>query len=95
MKKGDQARENVKTAIIEAFGESFICVQDKKIYVNSAEGNEIFQFAISITMPKNTVALAPTNNKEPDKTIFLSEEDNKKVFELKKKLKESGFYYQE
>lgn len=101
MKKGDVARENVKNTIIEAFGEGFVAVQDKKIYVNSAEGDEVFQFAISITMPKTPIDAAPAGSKATEGSVnsevkfaatSLSDTDKQKVEELKQKLKDAGVY---
>lgn len=53
-RKGDQARAEVMTRIVNAFPGSFI--QDKKIYVTAIEGGEAIQFAVSLTMPKTPVA---------------------------------------
>lgn len=59
-KKGDAAREAVKNVIIKAFGEDYVGIQDKKIYVQAQDGpgGETLQFAISMTMPKNPLPAA-------------------------------------
>lgn len=54
-KRGDEARAKVYEVIQKAFGEDFVAVVDKKIYVNSKEDGEKIQFAISITMPKTPI----------------------------------------
>ena len=52
-KRGDFAREEVKQIIINAFGDNFVGIQDKKIYVKAKDaGGEVIQFCINITMPK-------------------------------------------
>ena len=59
-KKGDAAREAVKNVIIKAFGEDYVGIQDKNIYVQAQDGpgGETLQFAISMTMPKNPLPAA-------------------------------------
>ena len=91
-KRGDAAREAVKDTIIKAFGSDFVCVQDKKIYVNAHDGpnGEVLQFAISMTMPKTPIA----GSADPSSPVVmttearteLSQEDKAKVEELKKRL---------
>lgn len=52
-KRGEIARERAKDIITKAFGEDFVTIQDKKIYVMAKdEGGEKVQFAITLTMPK-------------------------------------------
>ena len=53
-RKGDAARESIKNTIIKAFGDDFVAVVDKKLYVQAQDGpgGEVVQFAISLTMPK-------------------------------------------
>lgn len=54
--KGAQARERVIKTIQQAFGENFVGINDKKLYVNQSEDDgAIYQFAIAITMPKNKI----------------------------------------
>ena len=60
-KRGDLARERAKDIIVAAFGEDFVTVQDKKIYVMAKdEGGEKIQFAISLTMPKTPIDTGDT-----------------------------------
>ena len=55
-KRGEVARERAKDIICNAFGEDFVTVQDKKIYVMAKdEGGEKVQFAITLTMPKTPI----------------------------------------
>lgn len=68
MKRGDIARETVRNKIAEAFGENYVGVVDKKIYVEAADGpgGELIQFSITITAPKvpieRAAATAPMGN---------------------------------
>ena len=57
-KRGDAARQSVMDTICKAFGDNFVGVQDKKIYVWAQDGinGEKIQFAVSITMPKTPIA---------------------------------------
>lgn len=104
MKKGEKARASVMNTITEAFatkGDLVGCF-DKKIYVTADDGNEILQFAISITMPKVPIAGTevgnPTNHAQsgdapasPQVTatpqpIELSEDDKAAVERLMREL---------
>ena len=102
-KRGDTAREAVKNKIIEAFGDSYVGTIDKKIYVEAQDGpgGETLQFAITMTMPKNTVArsdaqqtsvpASPTDWTGPSVTaeappFEISEDDKAKVNELMARL---------
>lgn len=102
-KRGDAAREAVKNKIIEAFGSSYIAFLDKKIYVEAQDGpgGETLQFAITMTMPKTSVArqeatteLPPADNgwtgpaaATPVATpTEITADDKAKVAELMKKL---------
>lgn len=50
--KNDIAKSEVERRIANAFGEDFVGVQDKKIYVWADAGGERIQIAISMTAPK-------------------------------------------
>ena len=63
-KKGDTARAVVYDKIKEAFGENFVDIVDKKIYVTANEQGEDIQFAITVTMPKTPVNKASKENNE-------------------------------
>lgn len=89
-KKGDIARETAKDIILAAFGDSVAGIQDKKIYINMADGGETVQLAISMTMPKtpleaagNTTTSIPTPATMPTE---LSSEDQNTVDMLMKRL---------
>lgn len=102
-KRGDAAREAVKNKIIEAFGPSFVAFLDKKIYVEAQDGpgGETLQFAITMTMPKTSVARQEGANDLPPATgdwtgpaaatpvatpTEITADDKAKVAELMKKL---------
>lgn len=104
--KGTKAKENLTKIIIDALGDSFIKVADKKIYAWSDDGGEQVQIALSMTMPKTPVgAGAPTTaglvgsgssiNSEGTATSVsteLSPEDKEQVERLKEKLRAAGVY---
>ena len=55
-KRGEIARDRAKDIIVKAFGEDFVSIQDKKIYVMAKDENgEKIQFAITLTMPKTPI----------------------------------------
>lgn len=81
-KRGEGAKNNVVKKIQEAFGEDFVGIKDKKIYVNAIDSpnNEKLQIAITLTLPK---AVVETTNFE-DNPTELSSADKRKVEDLKK-----------
>lgn len=88
-KRGDGARESAKNTIIQAFGDFYVCTQDKKIYVNvpDGQGGELIQLAIAMTMPKTPIEGEVTSNDMPaDTSTTLSDSDKAKVEDLKRKL---------
>ena len=70
MAKGSNATVIVEKKIKEAFGNDFIGVADKKIYVWADDGGERVQIAISMTCPKTGIAggdpIAATDNDPGD-----------------------------
>jgi hypothetical protein len=56
MAKGANAKVVVENKIKEAFGNDFIGIADKKIYVWADDGGERVQIAISMTCPKTGIA---------------------------------------
>ena len=95
-RKGDYARETVYKKIAQAFGENYVGVVDKKIYVNEKDedGTEI-QFSIAITMPKNTIAkqgdVASSGELEPTPIVAssnfeISDAENEKIQQLMNEL---------
>ena len=56
MPKGSIAKQSIENKIQAAFGEDYIGVFDKKIYVYADDGGEKVQIAISMTCPKTEMA---------------------------------------
>lgn len=52
MAKGSIAKEKVEQKIIEAFGDDFVGISDKKLYVWAEENGEQIQIALTLTCPK-------------------------------------------
>ncbi len=50
--KGTLAKTNVENKIKEAFGNDFVGIADKKLYVWADDGGQKVQIAISLTCPK-------------------------------------------
>lgn len=59
-RKGDEAKSKIIEKIKESFGQDFVGIQDKKLYVVQEENGEKLQFAISITMPKTGIETTTT-----------------------------------
>lgn len=99
IKRGDAAKESVRNTIISAFGNNYITTQDKKIFVQAKDGsnNEMIQIAITLTMPKNTIVVAPKLSEEEEENpavmedVTLTEADKNKVNELMDKLRTEGY----
>lgn len=85
-KRGEGAKNNVVKKIQEAFGEDFIGIRDKKIYVNAIDSpsNEKLQIAITLTLPKVTIDTVVEDTNFEDGSTELSEADKRKVEDLKK-----------
>lgn len=58
MAVGEEAKTKLITKIIEALGESYVGCVDKKYYFMSYENGSEKQVAISLTCPKNPVAVS-------------------------------------
>lgn len=58
MAKGATAKSNAEKIIKEAFGENYIGIFDKKIYIWADDGGQRVQLAISMTCPKNEIEVA-------------------------------------
>lgn len=76
--------------ISEAFGNKFVGVYDKKLYVWADDGGEQVQIAISLTCPKNTIGVTTTPMEdydftkpatEPESVSLEIEEDERKNIE--------------
>lgn len=85
-KRGESAKNNVVKKIQEAFGEDFIGIREKKIYVNAIDspGNEKLQIAITLTLPKATIDTVVETTNFEDNPTELSSADKRKVEDLKK-----------
>lgn len=81
-------REEIRDTIIAAFGDDFVGIQDKKIYIKAIEDNgEEAQFAISITKPKIPIAGSlAQSTEELAPTAALTQEDKNTVDELMRRL---------
>lgn len=92
MAKGNIAKEQVTKTIINAFGDSFVGISDKKIYVEAIENGEVVQVAISLTCPKTPIeknsinAVPAVNSTQIPTPVDISPEDKEKVQQLKKML---------
>lgn len=65
MARGNEAKERAIKKIAEAFGNDFIGIFDKKVYVWCQEGGERIQLAISMTCPKTPIAADQVENPKP------------------------------
>lgn len=96
-RRGDLAKQSAIATIQAAFGEDFVGLIDKKLYVNVKDGpnGEVVQLSIALTMPKtpvNTSAVpvtAPATDgnaaaweSKPATPTELSAEDKAKVADL-------------
>lgn len=64
MARGNDAKEKLINKFIEAAGDSYLGMFDKKYYFLSQENGEQIQVAVSMTCPKSPVEFAATA--EPD-----------------------------
>lgn len=62
MARGANAKVVVENKIASAFGEDYIGVYDKKLYVWADDGGERVQIAISMTCPKTFIGEARDSN---------------------------------
>lgn len=96
-RRGDLAKQSAIATIQEAFGEGFVGLIDKKLYVNVKDGpnGEVVQLSIALTMPKTPVnasavpVAAPAGDSNaaawesaPATPTELSQEDKAKVADL-------------
>lgn len=61
MARGTIAKERVEKKIAEAFGEDWIGIHDKKLYIWANDGGERVQIAISLTCPKTPIQVENGN----------------------------------
>lgn len=57
MAKGNIAKDYVTAKIQEIFGDNFLGVYDKKVYVQAPENGEMIQVALALTCPKTPVEI--------------------------------------
>lgn len=100
MAKGNIAKDKVIEKIAQVFGQNYIGIYDKKVYVWSEENGEKIQIAISLTCPKVQVGAVDSGSNALDfenmgatiaaPTEFqpaeISEQERKNVAELMRKL---------
>ena len=99
MAKGQIAKDYVAKKLAEAFGEHYLGEVDKKYYVEAPENGEMVQIAITMTCPKNPVAVSGTPvvrsggidfEAEPiltaPKVIEVSEEERQTVADMMRRL---------
>ena len=101
MAKGTIAKEAVEKKIAAAFGNDYIGIYDKKIYVWAQENGERLQIAISLTCPKvqveahTTTSLGDFNFEDDSNTVIaaagfqpaeITDEERARVEDLMKTL---------
>ena len=100
MAKGNIAKDKVIEKIAQAFGQNYIGIYDKKVYVWSEENGEKVQIAISLTCPKVQVGAVDSGSNALDfenigatiaaPTEFqpaeISDQERENVAELMRKL---------
>ena len=100
MAKGNIAKDKVIEKIAQVFGQNYIGIYDKKVYVWSEENGEKIQIAISLTCPKVQVGAVDSGSNALDfenmgatiaaPTEFqpaeISEQERENVAELMRKL---------
>lgn len=86
MAKGAEAKQEVEKIISAAFGDKFLGVEDKKIYVQAKENGEMLTVAIALTVPKNVPNFAGAEQVKDFDWSESTEEDRKKVDELMARL---------
>lgn len=55
MAKGQEAKDKVIAVLQEAFGDSFLGIVDKKVYLLSEENGEATQVCLAMTCPKTPI----------------------------------------
>lgn len=89
-RRGDLAKQSAIATIQTAFGDDFVGLIDKKLYVNVKDGpnGEVVQLSIALTMPKTPVSAsavpvtAAAWESKPATPTELSAEDKAKVADL-------------
>lgn len=89
-RRGDLAKQSAIATIQAAFGDDFVGLIDKKLYVNVKDGpnGEVVQLSIALTMPKTPVSASAADGNaaawesKPATPTELSAEDKAKVADL-------------
>lgn len=84
MAKGDLLKKEITNKLEEVFGNAFLGVIDKKIYLQGKENGETIQIAITMTCPKTLVEVS--NTVENDSRDFTQAELDS-IARLSEKLK--------
>jgi SHS2 domain-containing protein len=84
MAKGDLLKKEITNKLEEVFGNAFLGVIDKKIYLQGKENGETIQIAITMTCPKTLVEVS--NTVESDSRDFTQAELDS-IARLSEKLK--------
>ena len=88
--RGNVAKDNVIKKIQQTFGNDFVGIIDKKLYVWADDGGEQVQIAISMTCPKNVVMAIDEERVEISTGMMtnneISEEERQKVMDIMKRL---------
>jgi hypothetical protein len=66
MARGNQAKDNLINKFIEAAGDKYLGMFDKKYYFLSPENGEQIQVAVSMTCPKTPVEFADSVDTDGD-----------------------------
>lgn len=64
MAKGDLLKKEITNKLEEVFGNAFLGVIDKKIYLQGKENGETIQIAITMTCPKTLIEVSKTVESE-------------------------------
>lgn len=97
MAKGQEAKDNVKQKIIEAFGADYAGEYDKKLYIWTTENGQLSQVCLSMTCPKvfrGTEETQPTelnfdddgNFPTSNQTVEISTEEKETLAQLMERL---------
>ena len=90
--KGAIAKDNIVEKLKNTFGNDFIGVYDKKVYLWADDGGEKVQIAISMTCPKNYIgevtAAAPSKEEVSltQEAFSVTPQEEKTIEELMAKL---------
>ena len=84
MAKGDLLKKEITNKLEEVFGNAFLGVIDKKIYLQGKENGETIQIAITMTCPKT---LIETSNTSKDDSGDFTQAELESITRLSEKIK--------